>query len=274
MVVGGGAQVLSTGSSAGSITSKDSSTMDSSGSWSPGFDSRVRSESRSGLDRLAAVTGGSVEVVIGRTTPVLERLQAQMDSTYVLGFQPPGGADNQVHEIDVGVGRSGLRVRHRQSFRARGWDEETGTRLQAALLFGGGPNLHGVAVEARPPAAGGADRARVPITVRFPLTSLSLEPLASEHRGQASIFVTGSGSGRLETAAIRKSVLPIVLANEELSQAVGQMATQLLLGRIAAPDGLPVKAIVVVKLIERASVYRPRDEPVEPLPDLSLASAQ
>jgi LacI family transcriptional regulator len=56
-------------------------------------------------------------------------------------------------------------------------------------------------------------------------------------------------------------------------QAMGQLAAQLLRGRIGAPQRLPVRAIVGVKLIERASVCHPRAKQVERLPDLSPVEA-
>jgi LacI family transcriptional regulator len=47
-------------------------------------------------------------------------------------------------------------------------------------------------------------------------------------------------------------------------RALGQIATQLLLGRINTPDRPPVKTVVGVELIERASVCDPRTRSISP----------
>lgn len=223
-VVGGGAQVLSTGSSASSITAKDSSAMDSSGSWSPGFDSSTRNESRSALDSLAASTGGFVHAMTGGARPVLERIHDQMTSRYVLGFHPPGGADGTLHKLKVRVGGAHFRVRYRRSFQARSWDEETAARLRSTLFFGGGEDRHGLEFEVQVPRRESDDGLRIPLTVRLPLSRLTIEPVRDTHRGQASVFVTSLGEGRFETGPVRKSVLPVVLPNDELQVVMGRMA--------------------------------------------------
>jgi len=48
-------------------------------------------------------------------------------------------------------------------------------------------------------------------------------------------------------------------------QALGQVAAQLLMGRINAPDRQPVMTIVGVELVERASVCAPRTHRIAPL---------
>ena len=264
VMVGGGAQVISTGSSASSITAKDSSGMDSSGSWSPGFDSRIRNESRSGLDKLAVATGGFVHASIGRTGPALEQIVDQMSLRYVLGFHPLGGADGQPHEIDIRVDGAGLRVRHRESFRARSWDAETTARLRSVLLHGGGENRHQVEIEARPAEKSADGAMRVPLTVRVPLSSLAIEPIRDNHRGQISVFATGSGAKRFATASVRKSVLPVVLPNDDLQGAMGQMAEYRL--DLEVPENARELAVAVRDdLSTELSVVRmavPKDEPV------------
>jgi LacI family transcriptional regulator len=51
-------------------------------------------------------------------------------------------------------------------------------------------------------------------------------------------------------------------------RALGQMAVQLLLGRISAPERLAIKSIVDVTLVERASVCPPRAHSIMPNPKL------
>ncbi len=233
-VVGGGAHVLPTGSSASSITAKDSSTMDSSGSWSPGFDSRTRTESRSALDSLAAATGGFVHAMTGGARPVLERIHDQLSSRYVLGFHPVDGSDGQLHRIAVEVSGKRLQVRHRQTFRAWGWDQETAARVASSLHFGGSGNPLAVGLEVRPPKISAEGEHRVPLSVQIPLSSLALEPVERTYRGQVSLFMVAGGE-RFQAAPARKIVLPVVLSSAELQGAMGRLAEHRL--DLEVPEG-------------------------------------
>ena len=268
-VVGGGGQMLPTGSSASSITAKDSSAMDSSGSWSPGFDSRTRNESRSALDSLAAATGGFVHAMTGRARPVLERIHDQITSRYVLGFHPAGGSDGQLHRIAVEVAGKRLQVRHRKAFRVQSWDQETAARVASSLHSGGSENPLSVGLEVWPLEMSAEGGAEVPLSFQIPLSSIALEPVGRSHRGQVSVFMV-AGSGRFRAAAARKIVLPVVLSNEELMGAMGRVAEHRV--DLEVPEGTTQIAVGVRDDLDtRISTLRvdvPTDEamrvPVDP----------
>jgi VWFA-related protein len=72
------------------------------------------------LEWIAGATGGRYlrdQLIPAEPGPVLERLLADLHQRYTLGFTPPV-ADGKMHDLDVRVRRSGVRLRARRSYLA------------------------------------------------------------------------------------------------------------------------------------------------------------
>ena len=86
-------------------------------------------------------------------------------------------------------------MRHRQVFRAQGWDQESAARVRSALHFELADNPLAIELEAHPAQQTEEGSLRVPVKLQFPLSSVALEPIDRSLRGQLSIF-TIAGDAR------------------------------------------------------------------------------
>jgi len=242
IVAGGARQTASAGGSAGSLSTQDSSATDPSATWAPGIDFRSRLEVETALQVLAVETGGIVHTS-GRNLPVAwQRLRGELGSFYSLGFHPAGGSDGRLHRMAVEVAGKELQVRHRKTFQVQGWDRETAARVGASLHLGRSENPLAVGLEVRPAELSEEGGLRVPLIVKVPLSSIALEPVAGSHRGQVSVFMVSSGE-RFRAAPARKTVLPVVLSNDELLGAMGRTAEHRL--DLEVPEGTTQIAVGV-----------------------------
>jgi VWFA-related protein len=223
IVLGGASRLAPTGGSAGSMTTGDSSATDRSDSWAPSSGFQSRQEVETALAELADETGGYVHSSGRNLGTALERLDGELAGSYSLAFDPPDGTEGATHRIDLEVGGRKLRVRHRRAFQVRSWDQEAAMRVRSGLHLGVTENPLSIGVEVQPATAVGKDTVRIPVTVEFPLSSIALEPLEDSQRGQLSVFLVPGGR-RFSAEPVRKSVLPIVLSNDDLQGSAGRWA--------------------------------------------------
>jgi VWFA-related protein len=198
--------------------------------WTPGVSSRRRSEVQNALQTVAETTGG--RLLGERQGDVLATLVDDLGTYYSLGVQAPGGLPPTAR-LQVTARDRGLQVHHRRSARVRSADAIDADRTVARLL-GAGPDdasdRHGAEplrarawVEEIGPAPGDDRSWIVPLTVAVPVAALKVEARDRRHEGRLSVFVaTRDAEGRL--SQVRKTVLPVVLANADLATAVGQQA--------------------------------------------------
>jgi VWFA-related protein len=147
-----------------------------------------------------------------------------LESYYSLGYTPAKREPGKRHKVDVKVKRPGLEVRHVEAYRERTPNDRASGRTVAALLLGQGAaglqsgqsdNPLGVRLEigqAGPAAEPGKDaNLVVPITVKFPLSRLTLLPgEGGAQQGRLAIFVTARDTeGR--TSGVSEIKLPIQL---------------------------------------------------------------
>ena len=141
---------------------------------------------------MALDTGGLAAFNTNNVGGALERMSADLDAYYSLGYVPAHGGDGRIHVLEVEVvGRRGLKVRHRRSYRDKTPETRLTEGVLAALHHGGGVNPFGVRLE----VAAGRRRSDggsflVPVTVSVPFRRVTLVPRSGLHRGNLRLVVS------------------------------------------------------------------------------------
>ncbi len=128
------------------------------------------------LAKLADKTGGKALLNRTRALPGLEEISRGLNNYYSLGFTPLDAVEGRFRNIEVRVARKGLRVRHREGYRALSLAERVADRTTAALVHGYGDTSDTIQL-----VAGAADDEQhgqwvQPIDVRIPLGELTFIP--------------------------------------------------------------------------------------------------
>lgn len=205
-----------------------SSSLDSQSGRSYDYDKTQRAANLQVLQNLAERTGGRTAGNRRDLSELAAGLFSDTSSHYSLGFYPPQ-YDGDLHEIEVRLQgqRKKLQLRHRRYFRSRPADLEAAGRTISALLLAQAPeslpNPLEVAVEVGTPRPGEGDRRVLPLTVQVPVGGLALLADTWAHRAQISVFYT---AGSLETGSepVRRSIVPVRIANEDILNAFGRRA--------------------------------------------------
>lgn len=178
--------------------------------------------SRGSLQALARQTGGRSLAASRGFETALRHVEHDLASYYSIGFLPPAEGAGEVHRIKVRLpGRPGAVVRHRESYRLKTRDQESVERTVAALLLEDPENPLAVEVTAGEPQPASRRGVRVPLAITVPLARLALVADGRAHAGRLSIFVTSGGSDR-GAASVRKAVVPVRIANDELLTSLGR----------------------------------------------------
>jgi VWFA-related protein len=184
-------------------------------------------DSEAGLFYVANETGGRAILNATDFSTDFERLVAELRTYYSLGFAPNHGGDGQLHRIDVklrkGVG-DGWRVRHRQSYRDKPYDQRMAERIRGVAQFGSEANRMHVRVETGEATPAGAGW-RVPIRVWVPLNQMTLiEPAggsgAEPRAGRLRVMMAVSdAAGNL--GPVRQKVVDVEVSAGEGAEAAG-----------------------------------------------------
>lgn len=193
------------------------------------------------LELLAEPSGG--RSFTEPSAAVLDSLRADLAHNYVLGFTPPPGKKSE-YEVAVRARDRSLGVRHRRVAAARSRHDRMVDRTLAALAFGRAENE----LEVRLDRAGVPERSRgraveLPVVVTVPMSRLALVPRGAQHVGQLSLFLAAADEdGAVST--VTEVRLPLRVANDQLSAALGQLATYRT--RLGLKGGTPLIAATVV----------------------------
>lgn len=219
----------------------------SGGTWTADGGRRALSDPAV-LERLAEITGGRARVRSDDFAESLRGIRHDFDTHYVLGFRSSSDAGTEPQRVEVRLTaqRKGFEVRHRHAFRSVSGDQRAAERVLSDLLLppadGDDPPPFPLEVVARDgePADGGGRRTRV--TVRVPLAELALVPERTFHVGQLSVFFAW-GDLRGDLQPVRKSVVPVRIANEELLTSLGRQVEYEL--ELPLPEGVRKLAVGV-----------------------------
>lgn len=126
---------------------------------------------------LAHETGGKPMINFYRKVALAETA-VDTRSFYWLGFNPSGGDDDALHDIEVRLPRHGdLRVRSRQHYRDMSRSTEFTLLVEGSLMFGGLPGKDVLEVHFGTPRKAGFRKFLVPTWVTIPVDDLTLLPV-------------------------------------------------------------------------------------------------
>lgn len=165
------------------------------------------------LDLMARETGG--RATLDSNDPGLGVEAALRDSRthYLLGFEPAATKIGEVHRIRVEVDRPEVRLRHRQSYRAKGAHEQAADGVLTALFYGEvvNPLEAGLATASSAPLEDG--RRKVRLRVEIPLIRLTLLPRGQRYDGLFTVFVAARDA-RGSTTPVRQVSIPVSVPPE------------------------------------------------------------
>ena len=200
----------------------DARTFESSGR--PGtvghLDRRGETEA---LAMISVLTGGRMLADNADLEEQLEQITGELRSYYSLGYRPPNAPDTEYHSISVNVLREGVKLRHRQGYRATEKRDQMTGRTLTAVMLGVADNPLGISVECQEQESRGKGEYLVPVMIQIPIGELVLQPAADRHVAQISVAsVVRDDKGRMSDVHERE--YPIEIANDQLLYAVGQRA--------------------------------------------------
>lgn len=207
----------------------DPSALDTAGggrTWDATIDAAFQASQGSGMELMAAVTGGDALTGSGNYELMAERIERDASHTYSLGFRSPRSKPGTSHRVEVRVRKRDVRVHHRREFVTESPREQAADRTLAALLWDAADNSLGVAVDFGPPQPSerGDGKAFVqPILVKVPFVNLVLLPEDRHHRGQVTIFVAAEdGQGRI--SPVQTIEAPIEIPTNRMAEALRGVA--------------------------------------------------
>jgi VWFA-related protein len=174
---------------------------------------RIEAENRRGsLTALASGTGGRAILDANDLRPEIARLGDDFSHYYSLGYTPPHAGDGRDHRIEVKLARPGLRVRHRQVYRAKPPLERVVDRTLAALFLGSGDNPLGVTVQVGdilPAGPAGSGNSVVPIRLLIPLANIGLSMRGEGYDGKLRVLVTTMSANGGGNSPVRQMEIPL-----------------------------------------------------------------
>jgi len=185
-------------------------------------DTVFRANLGSGLELMAAVTGGDALTGSGNYDLIAERIRQDAGYRYSLGFRAPKGEPGTSHKIDVEVPGREARLRYRREFVTATSAQRASERTLAALLWGRADNGMGIAADVFPAQKSEQDKDLfvLPVLVKVPFVNLVLLPERRFHSGQITIFVVAEDDkGRV--SPVQTVEVPIRIPTDRLAEALG-----------------------------------------------------
>jgi VWFA-related protein len=139
------------------------------------------------LSFIAEKTGGVAAVGAGSIPAFVDRVSADLDSWYSLGYPGPSGA-NRAASVTVRVPGRKVTVRVRGSLVEKTAEEQMRDRVLAHLFQPDGRARIPITASATA-AAGQKGKFRIRVEIRIPISSLALLPTAKGVAGAFSVFV-------------------------------------------------------------------------------------
>jgi hypothetical protein len=174
------------------------------------------------LQTLAAETGGQALLNMNVALPGLERVAADFDTYYSLGYTPTHSGDGRYYKLDVKVkGRKGLTVRHRDGYRDKTTESRMADATMSSLLFGFEKNPLGVGLEFGDMSRRDDGNFTVPLKIKIPIGKLALVPRegGQQARARAFIAVMDAKGG---TSPVQEAAIPIEIPEAQVATAVQQ----------------------------------------------------
>jgi len=188
--------------------------------WIPAIASRRRSELQSAVKVVTEATGGAA---FSKPRDAVAAVLSDLATYYSIGVRAPETGAALERSLRVTVEGKNLTVRHRRVYRPRSADERDADRTLAALLKGPGENALGASVSVGEIEIAESGLLLVPVAIRVPVAGLAVLPNERSHDGQLTLFVASTDED-FHVSEVRKAVLPVRMANEELAAVAGGQA--------------------------------------------------
>lgn len=173
------------------------------------------------LQMMAEKTGGVAVINSNIVTPQLEKIAADFNSYYSLGYTPTHYGDGRYHKIEVKVKRKGLQVRHREGYRDKNTESRMSDGTLAALRFPFENNPMGVRVELGTPTRRSDGYYLQPVLVKIPIGKLVLVPRASTHEARVRLYIAAVDTEG-NTSEVQQVQLPISIPLADLATATAK----------------------------------------------------
>jgi len=170
------------------------------------------------LQTLAEDTGGVAIINANRVLPELERVAADFDTYYSLGYTPNHVGDGRYHNIDVRVKRKGLVVRHREGYRDKSPETQMSDSTLAVLQFPFEQNPLAVNLEFGHTTARDDGLYLVPVQVRIPLGRVTLIPRQKTQEASLRLFFAAIDADG-NTSDVQQARVPISIPNADVAKA-------------------------------------------------------
>ena len=206
------------------ISAENPGTINPSGgsSFDAAFETTLRTELAAPLLTLAGATGGALQASNTGYGNLVDRLMADSESYYSLGFRLPG-SEKPGHRVKVEVDRPGVRVRHRATVRPRSAEEKAAAATLARLVHESGENPLGLSLDLGVGEAAEDGLRLLPVNVRFPLLNVVLLPQQEVHVGELALFVVVMDEEG-DLSSTQTVEIPIRIPTPDLLEALKRMA--------------------------------------------------
>lgn len=186
-------------------------------------DSMYISNMQSTIRMMAEDTGGFSIFNTNDPTKGLNRMAADFETYYSLGYQSANASDGRYHEIKVELKKKdkNLRIRHREGYRGKSQFNRMADGTTSMLLYGfdRNPLDVGLSFGASSPHEG---HYKVPIKVEVPLGKIVLVPREDFHEGRVRIYFSAlDDKGRM--ADVQEIPLDIRVPSQHLESARQQV---------------------------------------------------
>lgn len=146
------------------------------------------------LSRMAEETGGRALLDASDFDAAFGEISQDLRHYYSLGFAPEHGGDGAKHRLEVRVpGERGLRVRHREAYVDKPFEQRLVERVYAVVGLADERNPLGVRVETGDPVPGEGGGLQVPIRLWVPLEAITLVPEGELSRGSLRVLLAVPG---------------------------------------------------------------------------------
>lgn len=142
------------------------------------------------LDFVSARTGGVTSVGVGSLPKFVDRISADLDSWYSLGYPAPPGGGNAAG-VTVRVKDRKLNVRVRKTLLEKTAEDQMADRVLAHLFQPDARSRIPIRIDAK--LASNTGKFRMKLEVKIPIASLVLLPNANGAAGSFSVFVASVG---------------------------------------------------------------------------------
>ena len=182
-------------------------------------DSIQISNLQSTLQTLAEKTGGVAILNTNVILPRLEKIAADFNTYYSLGYTPPHFGDGRYYKIEVKVkNRKDLVVRHREGYRDKSTESRMSDGTLAALNFPFEENPLGITLEFGQPRARDDGFYLVPVLVRIPIGRLVLIPRDKTEDAKVRLFIAALDE-RGGTSDVQQASVPISIPKGDVTAA-------------------------------------------------------